>query len=301
MYTARDRAWSEPLSILTLVPGVTAVREDHQWRVSPPLERGGSEAPKKQESKKEAPQHRADGTAKALQPSATTPRPTPKARSDKELPPPPSTAGAHDDAATADTPKQLPKPAKTPSTSNTGSNNSRSVSSSSAAAPSLSSAELLRRRRALRIGDFVFLRNAKFDALTESPQLPRYWVARVIEPQMMAVTQPPLDQMGRLWLQWFKETGNRTGLYRPTDSIFQEPLQAVCPLLGPMQFDEELQLWRRLPQDGSDGPAPALVYPGDEGVIAASEAEWEEEKGDDVAPHEMVEGAFVFMPNPAAK
>ena len=144
----------------------------------------------------------------------------------------------------------------------------------------------------LAIGCFVFLRNARFRPDAETPDMPRYWVARVtgitlppapgagggsmvLVPGRGMVPVPAPAAMprqvlatddGKLRLQWLRETRNGGGMFTASAQIFFEHRRLVRALPGGMRYEPVLQVWRR----GADGEtAPPLVFPGDESLIAA--------------------------------
>lgn len=112
----------------------------------------------------------------------------------------------------------------------------------------------------LAIGGFVFLRNARFKPETESPAMPRYWVARVtgnvaaVAPTPGGRSPPPaqlppgqqrqtlLTEDGRLRLQWMRETALGSGLFTATTHIFLEARRLVRLLPGSMRYDSVLQV-----------------------------------------------------------
>lgn len=136
----------------------------------------------------------------------------------------------------------------------------------------------------LRLGQFVFMRNARFRVAAETPDMPRYWVARIIGTDPPTAGQSSDASSGgvsgimpdtdvtrtakRLFLRWHRETSLASGMYIPTNSTFAEQVRAVRALPGGLTFNDQLRVWQRPPAT-STGTSPApLVFPGDEALLA---------------------------------
>ena len=66
----------------------------------------------------------------------------------------------------------------------------------------------------VRLGDFVFVKNAHFKPATRSPEMPEFWVGRVAE----------IVRGGRAQLHWHMEMELGSGLYVPTNNYFPEQI-----------------------------------------------------------------------------
>jgi len=124
-------------------------------------------------------------------------------------------------------------------------------------------------------GSFVFLRNARFKPESESPLLPRYWVARVTTATSPETAKQPSSSLaanasspalpdGRLRLQWHRESAVGSNMFSPTNHFFYEHQRLVKPLPGQMRFDAAVGTWKRI-TSSSEG---ALCFPGDEAAVA---------------------------------
>lgn len=125
-------------------------------------------------------------------------------------------------------------------------------------------------------GSFVFLRNARFKPESESPLLPRYWVARVTTATTPETAKQPSSSLaanasspalpdGRLRLQWHRESALGSNIFSSTNHFFYEHQRLVKPLPGPMRFDASVGTWKRSIASLTEA---ALCFPGDEAAVA---------------------------------
>ena len=141
------------------------------------------------------------------------------------------------------------------------------------------------------VGDFVFMKNARFTSDVDSDcDLPRYWVCRATGIHAPSGGNLPSVYVGRvppdagtaqakaaegasLRLQWFREQAPSCGLYVATGEFFSERPRVVRALSGGLSYRSREDIWvregvkhgsRSDPTSPDYMPPPVLMFPGDE-------------------------------------